>query len=106
MSIVAPERSLEQRNLALVEANRIRSLRSQLKRDIKGYRKLALDVILEPPEYVETMKIVDLLLATPKYGRVKANKILAQCRISPTKTVGGLSARQREEVAYVVRRRG
>ena len=27
----------------------------------------------------------------PKYGRVKVNKVLTQCRISPSKTIGGLS---------------
>ena len=32
-----------------------------------------------------------MLLAVPKYGRVKVNKILQQCRISPSKTIGGLS---------------
>ena len=39
-----------------------------------------------------------MLLAVPKYGHVKVNKILAQCRISPSKTIGGLSQRQRAEL--------
>ena len=39
-----------------------------------------------------------MLLAVPKYGRVKVNKILQQCRISPSKTIGGLSERQRTEL--------
>ena len=39
--------------------------------------------------------VFDLMLAVPKYGRVKDNKILSQCRISPSKTLGGLSQRQR-----------
>ena len=39
-----------------------------------------------------------MILAVPKYGRVKANKILTQCRISPSKTIGGLSERQRAEL--------
>ena len=47
----------------------------------------------------------DLLLAVPKYGRVKVNKILAQCRISPSKTLGGLSERQRAELVALMRRR-
>ncbi len=47
----------------------------------------------------------DLLLAVPKYGRVKVNKILSQCRISPSKTLGGLSERQRGELVTLMRRR-
>jgi len=34
-----------------------------------------------------------------------ANKILQQCRISPSKTVGGLSERQRTELVELLRRR-
>ena len=33
-------------------------------------------LLLEPPEYVETAKVFDMLLAVPKYGRVKVNKVL------------------------------
>jgi hypothetical protein len=49
--------------------------------------------------------VFDLLLAVPKYGRVKVNKILSQCRISPSKTLGGLSERQRRELVALMRRR-
>ena len=45
-----------------------------------------------------------MLLAVPKYGRVKANKVLQQCRISPSKTVGGLSERQRGELVSLLQR--
>ena len=45
-----------------------------------------------------------MILAVPKYGRVKANKILTQCRISPSKTIGGLSQRQRGELVSQLRR--
>jgi hypothetical protein len=39
-----------------------------------------------------------MLLALPKYGRVKATKILHSCRVSPSKTFGGLTERQRTEL--------
>jgi hypothetical protein len=39
------------------------------------------------------------VLALPKVGRVKATKILQSCRVSPNKTFGGLSERQRAELA-------
>ena len=51
-----------------------------------------------------TAKVFDMLLAVPKYGRVKTNRILNQCRISPSKTIGGLSERQRTELVSLLRR--
>ena len=91
----APERSLNQRMDALARANQIRIQRAQLKRDLKAGRRSIHSLLLDPPEYVETAKVFDMLLAVPKYGRVKVNKILAHCRIAPSKTIGGLSERQR-----------
>ena len=89
---------------ALLRANEIRTDRAQLKRDLKAGRERINDLLLDPPEFIDTMKLFDLLLATPKYGRVKVNKLLVQCRISPSKTVGGLSQRQRTEIVSMLRR--
>ncbi len=102
---VAPERSYNQRMEALQRANDIRSRRAQLKRDLKAGRQPIDELLLGPPSYLETAKVFDLLLAVPKYGRVKVNKILTQCKISPSKTVGGLSERQRNELVAFMRRR-
>ncbi|MEA2483946.1 MAG: hypothetical protein QOC55_1893 [Thermoleophilaceae bacterium] len=100
----APERSLTQRMDALKRANDIRTRRASLKRDLKAGRIHIHSLLLDPPEYLETAKVFDLLLAVPKYGRVKVNRILTQCRISPSKTVGGLSERQRNELVSFLRR--
>jgi hypothetical protein len=100
----APERSLVQRMDALGKANEIRTRRAQLKRDLKSGRMSIHKLLLGPPEWIETAKVLDMLLAVPKYGRVKANKILTQCRISPSKTIGGLSERQRSELVTLLRR--
>jgi S13-like protein len=100
----APERSLVQRMDALQRANEIRTKRAQLKRDLKAGRHSIHSLLLEPPGYVGTAKVVDMLLAVPKYGRVKVDKILRQCKISPSKTVGGLSERQRNELVSMLRR--
>ena len=103
-TVAAPERSLVQRMEALQRANEIRTRRAQLKRDLKGGRTTIDSLNLSPPKYVETAKVLDLLMAVPKYGRVKANKVLGTCRISPSKTIGGLSARQRDELVAALRR--
>lgn len=100
----APERSLTQRMDALQRANEIRTQRAQLKRDLKAGRAQVHSLLLDPPEYVQTAKVFDLLLAVPKYGRVKVNRLLTQCRISPSKTIGGLSQRQRQELVAFLRR--
>lgn len=89
---------------ALQRANDIRTRRAQLKRDLKAGRRSIRELLLDPPEWVETAKVFDMLLAVPKYGRVKVNKILQQCRISPSKTIGGLSERQRSELVEMLRR--
>ena len=96
--VQAPARSLDQRMEALKRANDIRVKRAQLKKDLKA-GSVAIEEILEsPPEYVETAKVFDMLMAVPKFGRVKAARFLNQCRISQSKTVGGLSERQRAEL--------
>ena len=100
----APERSLVQRMDALQRANDIRTRRATLKRDLKAGRTSIHDLLKDPPEYLETAKVFDMLLAVPKYGRVKVNKILVTCRISPSKTIGGLSERQRNELVSMLRR--
>ena len=64
-SVAAPERSLHQRMEALQRANEIRTRRAQLKRDLKGGRQTIHDLLLEPPEYVETAKVFDILMAVP-----------------------------------------
>lgn len=94
-----------QRMEALQRANHVRSRRAQLKRDLKAGRQPIDQLLLRPPDYLATAKVFDLLLAVPKYGRVKVNKILTQCKISPSKTVGGLSERQRRELVALMRRR-
>lgn len=101
----APERSLNQRMDALQKANIIRTRRAQLKRDLKAGRVSIHTLLLEPPDYLETAKVLDMLLAVPKYGRVKANRVLQTCRISPSKTIGGLSDRQRAELVGLLRSR-
>jgi hypothetical protein len=94
----APARSLDQRMEALQRANEIRVRRAKLKRDLKEGGVRIEDILSQPPEYVETAKVLDILMAVPKFGRVKAARLLNQCRISQSKTVGGLSDRQRGEL--------
>ena len=89
--------------MAIARANDI-AHRGRLKRALKAGRSQIHGLLLDPPEYLLTAKVFDLLLAVPKYGRVKVNRILTHCRISPSKTIGGLSDRQRNELVSFLRR--
>jgi S13-like H2TH domain len=83
---------------ALNRANMVRSQRAALKAELKRGAVGVRDVLAAPPEFLLTAKVLDVLMAAPKCGRVKSAKIIEQCRISPSKTVGGLSDRQRTEL--------
>lgn len=104
MNSQAPERSLDQRMDALRRANEIRSRRAQLKKDLKAGGASITEIIAEPPDFVLTAKVFDMLMAVPKYGKVKATRFLNHCRISQGKTIGGLSDRQRTELLELLRR--
>jgi hypothetical protein len=101
----APLRSLDQRMEALRRANDIRVRRAQLKKDLKDGQVGIDGILLDPPDYVSTAKVFDMLMAVPKFGRVKASRLLNQCRISQSKTVGGLSERQRTELVNLFNNR-
>jgi len=98
-----PVRTLEQRLDALRRANDIRSRRARLKKELKkGVVKID-EILVAPPEFIKTAKVIDVLLAVPNCGKVKSAKVLNHCRISPNKTVGGLSERQRRELVTFFR---
>jgi hypothetical protein len=59
---------------ALSRANEVRTLRAQLTRDLKA-RKVSIGaLLLDPPPYLETAKVFDMVLAIPKVGRVKVHQ--------------------------------
>lgn len=100
--MTTPTRSLAQRQEALRLANHIRTYRADLKRDIKQGTMLVSTILKDPPAEVLTMKVWALLLAMPKVGRTKANKWLSKSRVSYSKTIEGLSDRQRRELLVLL----
>jgi hypothetical protein len=107
-TIGTPERSAEQRMEALAFANAVRVRRARVKRDIAASaadvaRQKAVRHVADPERALHTMKVLDLLLALPKVGRVKANRTINRMRISPSKTLAGLSERQRAELVRLLR---
>ena len=93
-----PGRSLDQRREALERANAVRTARAKLKKDLAAGKADLAPLIVNPPEFAASAKVLDLLLSLPKIGQVKAHQILSHARIAPTKTLGGLTGRQRGEL--------
>lgn len=87
-----------QRRHALQQANQVRSERARLKRDLATGKVGLVEILAQPPACARTARVGDLLLAVPKIGSVKAGRILSRCRISDSKTVAGLTDRQRTEL--------
>jgi len=89
---------------ALKLANEIRKQRAQLKQKIKEEPSLVIDLMQEPPEYIHTMKVETLLLAVPRFGRGKVDRIIRAARMSWKTQVGDLTAQRRDELTFVIRR--
>lgn len=90
---------------ALSLANEIRSRRSQLKADLKAGRILLADTLLSEAEWLWTMKVRDLLLATPGIGPNKARRALRRCQLSESARLGGVSKQTRVKlIAYLMKR--
>lgn len=106
-----PKRSIQQRREALLHANQIRVYRAVVKRRIKAreidVRRVLLDPHRDPitgreTDRLLTMRVLEVLLAAPKVGRVKADRMLRTAKVSPTKTLGGMTQRQRNELLSVL----
>ena len=93
-----PPRSREQRLRALAKANDVRLARAQLKRQLSAGSLELAELLAGPPPCAETAKLRDLLLAVPRMGPAKVRRTLTHCRIAESKTVAGLSDRQRAEL--------
>jgi hypothetical protein len=93
-----PERSADQRREALAQANHVRTKRALLKADLKRGRIPIAALIAEPPPFLVTAKTMELLKALPGCGPIKATRLLERCHVSPNKSIGGLTERQRSEL--------
>lgn len=104
----APERSRAQRLDALARANSVRTARANLKRQVGALpppastRMLACLVRDPCAGVTDTMKVYSLLVSGRGMGDVSANRLLRRLHISPSKTLGGLSPRQRQQLGVAL----
>jgi hypothetical protein len=90
--------------IALRRANQVRGLRAKLKQDLRA-DKVRLELVLATrADYLGSAEVFDLLLAVPKIGPAKAGRLLTIARVSPSKTVGQLSGRQRARLIELLGR--
>jgi hypothetical protein len=80
------------------ESDEIRVGRAQLKKELATGAVRIEEVLVLPPDLARTERVSVLLLAVPKYGRVRVSRLLTRARISDSKTLDGLSDRQRAEL--------
>lgn len=92
-----PELTPEQRAAALEKAAAARRARTELKDRLKK-GETDLKTVLknaETDEIIGKMKVSALLEALPKVGKVKAQEIMTELEIAPTRRLRGLGDRQR-----------
>jgi hypothetical protein len=100
--------TVEQRTSALQLANHVRYVRAELKRELwtmthaQGMVRVA-DVLEAPIPELENMKVLTLLKSVYRLGDSKVNRLMTQAGISQTRTVGGITGRQRECLVALLR---
>lgn len=104
-TLTPPDRTIDQRLTALRHANDTRFKRAAMKIRLKAGEENLVSLIAQPPPYASTMAVFDLLKATPKIGKVKATRLLIDCSVAPSKTLGGLTSRQRAMLILTIRDR-
>jgi hypothetical protein len=90
--------------IALRQANQVRGLRAKLKQDLREGTVRLEQILATRADYLASAEVFDLLVAVPKIGPVKADHLLTIARISPFKTVGTLSGRQRARLIELLSR--
>lgn len=93
------------RRESLELANRVRALRADLKEQLRCRHINIIAVLLDPPECCDKAPIGDVLRWAPKVGRVKADTVLRELRMSPSTRLGLMSdARRRQLANHLVER--
>lgn len=93
----------------LAVANEVRFKRAADKKLIRQGRLAPADLLRDTPAHWCSAMIVDLLLAMPRIGRVKAHDWCKMESVTPTRRIRELSTRQRHMLArhidvYALRR--
>ncbi len=93
-----PQLTPEQRAAALEKAGQARKVRAELKERLKRGGTDLKQVLHDSSsdEVLGKMKVSALLESLPKVGKVKAQEIMTELEIAPTRRLRGLGDRQRK----------
>lgn len=100
------ELSTQERAAARSKALTARQDRAALKADFAADRLSLAGVFTraDAEEAIGRLRTVDLLLALPGVGQVRAQEVMTVCGISPRRRLRGLGRRQRQAlIAYIGR---
>lgn len=89
----------------LDRANRIRSYRSEVKRNLRAGAPVC-PMLEEPPTELAGMRVDQLLLALPKWGPGRVRPLMRRLAISQHVTVAGLTWRQRADLLAALEEAG
>jgi hypothetical protein len=93
-----PVLSPEQRQEALAKAREARAARSALLADVKAGTRTLADVLGRDDDLARKTKVAQLVRALPGVGNARAAAIMERAGIPAQRRVGGLGARQREQL--------
>lgn len=93
-----PKQSAEKRMENLKRAQEIRLWRADLKRRLNAREVTVAQVLRADDDRLHTMKVVELVAAQHGWGPTRVNRFMAKAQISHSKSIAGLSERQRKEV--------
>lgn len=93
---MVPHLTLEERRAALIKAAEARKFRAVIREQLKN-KEVTLREILERAKTEETiakMKVILLLEALPKVGKIKALKFMEKAKIATSRRIKGLGEHQ------------
>ncbi|MDA2945178.1 MAG: integration host factor, actinobacterial type [Actinomycetota bacterium] len=90
-----PQLTPEQREAALAKAAAARAARADIKARLKNQSLSLAEALASSDENIAKLKVVSMLEALPKVGKVKARRIMAEIGIADNRRVQGLGAQQR-----------
>ena len=95
----------DRRMTALTKANDVRVARARLKQQLREGDTRIEQILAAPPECASTAKVLDLLLAVPNIGPVRAGRLLTGAGVNPTRAIAMLTERQRAHLIGLLRGR-
>lgn len=93
-----PALSPEQRQAALEKAREARAARSALLAGLKAGTVTLADVLARDDDIARRTSVAQVVRALPGVGQARTAAVMERAGISPERRVGGLGARQREQI--------